>query len=169
MRLFLAIGLGALLASAACYTIPGSDLAARYDTIFVPVLENRTFEPGLHTRVSDALRREFQHDGQLRLVNTEAEADLILTGALTGFDVRASAFDKQDRPFRFAAYITGQVSVRETQTKDVIWKKEVKASDFFQTQRFDRTPRARGRAEGVEEASEEFAELVVFNFVDSAW
>lgn len=169
MRVLRRLAAFSLLLAAACYTVPDSDMAARYDSIYVPTLENRTMEPGLHTLVSEMLRREFQHDGQLRLVNAEADADLVLSGTLTDYRVRASSFDENDNPIQFSVYIAGHVSVREGRTDTVVWQKQITGSDFYQTRRARSTIRARGRTQGLEEAAEAFAELVVFDFVDSAW
>ncbi len=161
--------LAALLA-AACYTVPGSDLAARYDSIYVPALQNETVEPGLHTRVTNAVRRELQNNGQLRLVNAEADADLILDGTLTAYRVRVTSFDDDDNPLQFIVALDGDLRVRERRSGDVIWRKRITADDFYQVRRARRTgARARGRADGLDEAAEEFAEIVVYDLIDSAW
>lgn len=153
-----------------CYTVPDSRVAARYRSIYVPTLANETFEPGVHTRVTNAVRREFQNGGHLRVMNSEAEADLVLVGAVTAFEVRATSFDDDDNPLQFALTLGGDIRVRERESGEVVWQKTIRATDFYQVRRSTRTAvRARGRADGLSEAAEEFAERVVFDFVDSVW
>lgn len=160
---------GAVLA-AGCYTVPESALVRQYNSIYVPTLENLTIEPGLHTRVTRALRREFQNNGQLRLVNSADAADLVLEGTLTEFRVRASSFDDNDNPLQFVVFVVGDVEVHQRAGGDVVWQKHITADDFYQVRRARRAQvRARGRAVGLDEAAEEFAEAVVYSLVDSAW
>lgn len=159
------VALLALLA-AGCYTVPESTFPARYQSIYIPALTNETIEPQLHSRVTHALRQEFQNMGQLRVVNSEAEADLVLHGTLTDFGVRATSYDDNDVPRQFTVTVTGDVVVEETGTGNVVWRRRVVADDFYDT---SRATGARPRDEGLNEAAEEFAERVVFDLVDSAW
>ena len=162
------VAVGLLLGG--CYTVPDSQLASRYRSIYVPTLANQTLEPGVHTRGTNALRREFQNGGHLRVVNSEADADLVMAGAVTAFEVRASSFDDDDNPLQFSLTLGGTVRVHERKSGEMVWQKQIRADDFYQVRRATRTAvRARDRAEGLDEAAEEFAERVVFDLVDSVW
>ena len=156
-----------LVLCTSCYTVPGSVIAERYDTIYVPTLKNGTFEPGLHTRVTRALRRELQNKGQLQIVNTEEQADLVLIGTVTDYTVRATSFDDDDNPLQFRVSVGGNVRVNDTATGETVWQsRRLMATDFYQVQL---VRAARQREEGLDEAAEEFAEKVVYDFIDSAW
>jgi hypothetical protein len=74
------------------YTV-GSTLPSDLRKIYVPTFENLSGEPQLEAPTTAAAIQEFQKDGTLRVVKTEAEADLVLTVKLSKFSLEPLRFD----------------------------------------------------------------------------
>ena len=63
---------------------PTNGSAAGSRTVKINYFKNKTLEPRLVVAVNRALKRNLQHDGTFEL-ETRGNADLIVTGELTGF------------------------------------------------------------------------------------
>ena len=167
VRRYLLLSLTISFLGLGCYTVPDSALTRHYTSVYVPVFENRTFEPLLQERVTRALRRELQNDGYLRLENTADAADLTIEGVLTEYRVRAGSLDFEDEPLRFDVYIYGDVLARDNRTGEIVWERPgLRSHDFYQARR---TTSGRQREAGLNEAAEAFAEAIVYDLVDSEW
>lgn len=94
-RFFLLLPLLALCAGCAGYRV-GSMLPGDVKTVFVPAVVNKSSEPLIEVEITQSLIRKIQQDGSLRIA-TEAEADAILTVALTGYKLEAVAYRKDVR------------------------------------------------------------------------
>jgi len=85
-----------LLAGCAGYTLgPTNGLAAREKKIQITPFLNQTFEPRLGDSVTTALRRSIQHDGTYHLA-TGDDADIVVTGVLTGYRRHELNFEPHD-------------------------------------------------------------------------
>ncbi len=62
------------------------------ERIAIGSLANLTFEPGVDRILNDALLREFQRRGALRVVDDREAADLVLEGAIAAVDIRSRSF-----------------------------------------------------------------------------
>lgn len=82
-------------------------------TIAIPVFENNSTEPTIHRPFTETLRRAFITDGRLRLVNNKTGADLVMTGTLTKYWIRAVAFNSQDVAIEYWVYLEADVLVRD--------------------------------------------------------
>ncbi len=111
------------LALALCLTLWGcgyqmagrgaSQLPPHLKTIAIPVFENKSREPTIQRPFTEALRRAFITDGRLRLVNDREEADLVMTGTLTNYSIRAVAFNQLDVAIEYWVFIGAQVKVMD--------------------------------------------------------
>ncbi len=88
-----------------------SQLPPYLKTIAIPVFENQTAEPTLQRSFTEALRRAFITDGRLRLVNDQNGADLVMTGILTRYSIRAVAFNNLDVAIEYWVYLGTKVKV----------------------------------------------------------
>ncbi len=98
-------------------------LSPHLRTIAIPVFENNSPEPTIQRPLTEALRRAFITDGRLRLVNNQDAADLLVTGTLTKYWVRAVAFNQFDVVTEYWVYIEADVLVQD-QVKDQIYLKQ---------------------------------------------
>jgi lipopolysaccharide assembly LptE-like protein len=90
-----------------------SQLPSHLKTIAIPVFENNSSEPTIQRPFTEALRRAFITDGRLRLVNNKTGADLVMTGTLTKYWIRAVAFNANDVVIEYWVYIEADVLVRD--------------------------------------------------------
>ncbi len=98
-------------------------------TIAIPIFDNQSNEPALQRPFTEALRRAFITDGRLRLVNDQSKADLVMTGTLTRYSIRAVAFNNFDVAIEYWVYFGAKVKVVERvnnetyldQTLDTRW------------------------------------------------
>ena len=122
-------GLGLLLSLTlwACgYQMAGrgsSQLPPHLKTIAIPLFENVSTEPTIQRPFTEAARRAFITDGRLRLVNNKGGADLVITGTLTKYWIRAVAFDTNDVAIEYWVYIEADVLVQD-QVKNQVYLKQ---------------------------------------------
>jgi hypothetical protein len=107
-----------LLAGCAGYTLgPTNGLAAGEKKIQITPFLNHTLEPRLGDSVTTALRRSIQRDGTYHLA-TRGDADIIVTGVLTGYKRHELNFEPRDvltvQDFRVS--VTAQITARDIAT-----------------------------------------------------
>lgn len=146
------------------YSFANSRLSNDYRSIAVPAFKNESFEPNIHIRVTNALIRELNADGRLRVVDEPSAADLALRGTITDFEARAISFTTSDNIGQFRITILANAMLEETSTGRVVWQKQsIRGTDFYQTQG------GRTREEALEEASEALVERLIYECLDSYW
>ena len=113
--LWLALGLSLTLWGCGYHLVGGgaSQLPSHLKTIAIPVFDNQSSEPALQRPFTEALRRAFITDGRLRLVNDQNGADLVMTGTLTRYSIRAVAFNSFDVAIEYWVYFGAKVKVVE--------------------------------------------------------
>lgn len=93
MRFRLVLLCGALLAAAGvsgCQRVaPVRTLPSWVRGIYVPVMENKSFEPGLETIATKAVQQAFIEDGRVDIVPRE-NADLVLVGTILDWKTKSS-------------------------------------------------------------------------------
>ncbi|HEY6051766.1 MAG TPA: LPS assembly lipoprotein LptE, partial [Thermoanaerobaculia bacterium] len=95
--------------TAACgYALVGrtSTLPASIKVVQFQTLANQTQRVGVEQRLSREIARELASRGRFRVQAGAAGADAALTGAVTGFDLYAVAFDEQGRAREYQVRIT---------------------------------------------------------------
>jgi outer membrane lipopolysaccharide assembly protein LptE/RlpB len=100
-----------------------SQLPSHLKTIAIPVFENNSDEPTIQRPFTEALRRAFITDGRLQLVNNKTGADLLATGTLTKYSIRAVAFNSLDVAIEYWVYLEADVLVMD-QVKNQTYLKQ---------------------------------------------
>lgn len=99
----------AFFAGCANYQI-GTTLPKHLKTVYVETLRNQTGEPQVETTITAAILREFQRDGQLKVVSRD-DADVVITGTLTEYKLEPMRYDRNNpkttREYR--AIIRGEI------------------------------------------------------------
>jgi hypothetical protein len=85
------VGLAALACACGYQWAAGPDPSVSRPRVAVEPLRNDSFEPGVESLVTDALRREFLRRGGVQLVPDPELADLVLGGAVLPIVSRADA------------------------------------------------------------------------------
>jgi hypothetical protein len=115
---FLALNL--LLSGCAGYKV-GSMLPGDVKTVYVPTFVNKTSEPRLEFETTQAVIKQFQLDGSLKVVS-EADADAILTVVLTDYHLEPVSYrqDVKTAAEQYRMLITANVVMRRTKDQSVV-------------------------------------------------
>ena len=86
-----------LLLSSCGYNLvgTGNTLPAHLKSIAIPVFENSSSQPEIHRELTSIILRSFINDGRLKVKKKE-NADLLMIGDLTYYDIRAASFGSED-------------------------------------------------------------------------
>ncbi len=114
-----AVALAAL--ASGCGYSTSSSLDERYQTIFVSGFQNQSREYDLQAPLTNAVIRKFLNDGRLRVVGAN-EADLVVTGTITGYELTGLTFDQNDEVTQFEGFVTASVIVTDSRTGAVLWQ-----------------------------------------------
>ena len=141
-------------------TLPPSIKIVQFQT-----LTNQTQRVGLEQRLSREIARELASRGTFRVQANAAGADAALTGAVTGFDLYAVAFDEQGRAKEYQIRITAKVALRAADEK-VIW--ENPSYTFQDTYSFSTSAASYvdRENEAIDRVAERFAESLVSNLLE---
>jgi hypothetical protein len=102
-----------LLLGACGYHLPGrQDPARPVPRIHMAPITNGTFRPNLEGQVASAVSLKIQLEARAPLTD-EGQADLVLSGRVTGYGVEALAVDQTDIGRRFRVRVTAAMTVRE--------------------------------------------------------
>ncbi len=146
------------------YSVANTRLSDDYRTIAIPAFKNESFEQEVQIRVTNLLIREMEADGRLRVVDDPGSADLVLRGAITGFEAHAISFSTDDNIGQFKITLVARATLEDTKTGRVIWQDDnLRGSDFYETLG------GRTRAEGLDEAVENLVETLIYECFDSYW
>ncbi len=104
-----------------CGYSTSSSLDEQYQTIFVSGFQNKSREYDLQAPLTNAVIRKFLNDGRLRVVGAN-EADLIVTGTITGYQLNGLTFDEDDEVTQFEGFVSASVTVTDTKTGTVLWE-----------------------------------------------
>ncbi len=135
-RALAGIGLGVTvavgLAAGGCGYSFRASLPANIKTVHVPVLLNRTQEPGIEDFLTSALTQAVVTSGVAKIASNAEEADGILDGAIVEYSLVSLAFDRSANVTRYRLQIALSLALRDRRTGDVIWKQEriEERSDF---------------------------------------
>ena len=115
--------LSALGPSGCGYTLVGktSTLPPSIRVIQFQTLANKTTRVGVEQRLSSEIARELASRGRFSVQADAAGADADLTGAVTGFELFAVAFDDSGPGEEYQVRITARVSLKTLPDEKVLW------------------------------------------------
>ena len=142
-------------------TLPPSIKVVQFQT-----LANQTARVGVEQRLSREIASELASRGRFRVQAQAAGADAALTGAVTGFDLFAVAFDTQGRATEYQVRITARVSLKGIGDEKVIW--ENPSYSFQENYSFSTTAASYvdRENEAVDRVAQRFAESLVSNLLE---
>tara|TARA_B100000959_G_scaffold258520_1_gene293468 strand:+ start:362 stop:895 length:534 start_codon:yes stop_codon:yes gene_type:complete len=137
----------------------GSGAAGSAKNIAVPVFKNNTPEPSLERNVTAKVREAFIQNGKLRVVR-EKKADLIFTGNINHYELRAVSFDTNDNVTEYWVIMNIDVKVKDT-SKDKFLIDQTFRSKWTYSVSSEMLSSERARIEAIDEASSDFAEKMI--------
>jgi len=116
-----ALALGAALLLGGCgYTVHGT-LPAHINTVAVPIFKNQTREPAVESLITRAVVEAFSTNGRLRVVSS-SQADAILDGEITGYNIASIAFDKDANVRLYRLVVTVNLKMRDVKRNTVLFQ-----------------------------------------------
>jgi hypothetical protein len=131
MRVALA-GLAVLVGACGYQWAAGLDPGAPRPRVAVEPLANDTYEPGVESLVTDALRREFVRRGGVELVRDPELADLVLGGSVQQLVSRADATSSVTFAIEYELSMRLALSVTRTGEEAVeLDRRSLQKSEFY--------------------------------------
>lgn len=112
----------AALVAGCGYSFTGS-LPAHIRTVAVPTFRNLTGEPAVETTLTSAVVNAFVTSGKLRVVPVD-EADSILDGEVTGYQVHAVAVDRRLDVREYRLVVTMNIALRDVRQGTVLFRED---------------------------------------------
>jgi len=118
LALVAAIGLGG------CGYSLRTSLPAGIKSIHVPVLENKTAEPGIEDFITQALTQAVVQASRVRIAANSREADASLEGQIVEYRLVALSFDRNANVTSYRLIIGLALTFRDLKQNRVIWKQD---------------------------------------------
>jgi len=143
-----------------------SSLPKNVKKIYVPTFKNNTSQPEVEERLTDAVSKEISQRGMFQLVKSKDEADGILLGEISQFDLVPVNLDKEGRALEYQIIVSLKVSLKSSDEKETYWQNDsfrfyerypidISSSDYFDK-----------LYEVVDEMSSKFAESLVTTLIE---
>ena len=114
------LGLTVMLLGGCGYTLQGT-LPAHIQTIAVPIFRNNTREPAIEGFITRAVVEAFSTNGRLRVVGRE-QADAILEGEITAYNVASIAFDRNASVRQYRLAVVVNLRMRDLRRNRVLFQ-----------------------------------------------
>ena len=123
MRALVALALAAVtLTAAGCgYSLRGN-LPAHIKTVAVPIFQNRTPVPAVENFLTNAVVNAFSTNGRLH-VTTVDQADSILDGVITNYNLTSIAYDAAANIRQFRLTVTLDLKFRDVRRNEVLFQR----------------------------------------------
>lgn len=142
----------------------GSTLPAHLQSIAIPVFENTSSQPEIHRELTSIILRSFINDGRLKVAKKD-DADLVMNGALTYYDIRNASFSSEDLASDIIIELEVDVEVTDQIKNKIFLKQKLKTQwDYKSTSDISDTETARLRA--LDDAYNELGTRLVSLIVD---
>lgn len=127
--------MAALLLLGGCgYRVPGPDdawVGQQGETLFIDLFANRTAELYLDNYLTEMVVRELSRSRLFEITEDRQAADLLLTGTVTDFKDRASAYGSGDRiaDYSVELFVTARLARRDS--GKVLWQDDLQRSENY--------------------------------------
>jgi hypothetical protein len=116
--------LAASLTLGACGYSLRTSMPAGIQSIHVPVLENRTAEPGIEDFITQALTQAVVQSGRVRIAANSREADASLEGSIVEYRLASLSFDRSANVTSYRLIIGLALTFKDLKQNKVIWKQD---------------------------------------------
>ena len=91
-------------------------------TIYVEPFVNRSRNVGLDKELTTALRGEFYRRGQLKIVESAEQADLILSGVIRSLDSTVASVNRDDEVLQYESLLIMDITLRRREPNEILWR-----------------------------------------------
>ena len=93
-------------------------------TVFVPVLENKTAEPGIEDFITQALTQAVVQGARVRIARSAQEADAVLEGSIVEYRLISLSFDNSANVTSYRLIIGLALTFKDVKQNKVLWKQD---------------------------------------------
>jgi lipopolysaccharide assembly LptE-like protein len=119
----LAVGVALWMLAGGCGYSTRGNLPPHVKTVAVPIFKNLTQEPAIENVITSAVVNAFVSGGKLKVVAVE-QADSLLEGEITGYNVESIAFDPSINAQVFRLRVGLNVQFRDLRADVMLWRQE---------------------------------------------
>jgi outer membrane lipopolysaccharide assembly protein LptE/RlpB len=124
-RRLLVLTLALAVALGGCGYSLRASLPGNFKTVHIPVLENRTQEPGVEDFITQALTTALVTSGMAKIARSADEADAILEGQIVEYTLTSLAFDSTANVTAYRLTIGLTLTLRDrAKNNEVVWRQE---------------------------------------------
>ena len=116
--------LAVALALGGCGYSLRTSMPAGIQSIHVPVLENKTQEPGIEDFITQALTQAVVQSGRVRIARNAREADAVLEGSIVEYRLVSLSFDRSANVTSYRLIIGLALTFKNLKDNKVIWKQD---------------------------------------------
>lgn len=124
----LAFGLCGLFVFSGCGYTNKSQLPSDLRRIHVPTFKNSmnisstfTYEAGLESKITNAIISRLIFDGNLKVVDSPKEADLLLLGEIKRYEQEPIGFNSDEGVREFRLFIVTKLTLKNLHTNEDMW------------------------------------------------
>ncbi len=114
---------GAVLVAGCGYSLRPS-LPANIKTVHIPVLTNKTQEPGIEDFLTQALTQALVTSGLAKMAPNAEAADAILEGSIVEYNLTSLAFNRTANVTQYRLQIGMTLTLRDRRRNEVVWRSE---------------------------------------------
>jgi hypothetical protein len=125
------VTVGALVLVAGCGYGTKGNLPAHIKSVAVPTFKNKTQQPAVESTITAAVINAFVTSGKLKVVSAD-QADSILEGEVTGYDIVSIAVDNRINVRQYRLLVTMNLQFRDVRQGGMLFRQEglQERSDF---------------------------------------
>ena len=116
-------GLVAILVGGCGYSMRPT-LPSGIKTLQVPVLENKTSEPGIEDFLTQALIQAIVNSGAAKIAKSADTADGRLEGKIVGYALTSLSFDRTANVTAYRLTVALALTLRDLRKNEVLWKQD---------------------------------------------
>lgn len=168
-RIILGISAILLLCQGGCgYQLQGrgEKLPDEVRTLYVEMMENRTYEPFLENMVTNAVVERFARNPHLEIVEDRNRADAILSGEVVGYGNGAISYTRTDGIAEYRSTLVLSATLRKGDDATALWKGTVRWAEEYETSA-DKTLQDARESAAIELVSERLADELYSRIVDN--
>src|SRR5262245_3198342 len=112
------------LGSGGCGYSLRTSLPPGIKSVHVPVLENKTAEPGIEDFITQALTQAVVQSARVRIARNTQDADATLSGSIVEYRLAALSFDRSANVTSYRLVIGLALTLKDLKQDKVIWKQD---------------------------------------------
>lgn len=103
------------------YASDFNNLPGEIKSISIPFFKNETFESNIEASFTNALVNEFIKNKKFTVLPQGGDATLL--GVVKDFQTATIAYSREDRVLEYRAFVTLDLTLRNNQTGEIIWRR----------------------------------------------